>query len=187
MAYLTTDELIAEVSDHWYKKRDGNLYKLLDIFNAKFRKIEDDSEKIEQWRAVSTAEGTTLDLMGGDRKAYRINDNDNFYRFLIYIRFLLSHANGTAENLKHISKTALQTNQPFKIWKTGVRHIDISVPLDGLGDLKMEKFVLDNLQELVALGIWLDKIRWTADTDTQLYIGSATTVSEHYDLVADNL
>lgn len=33
MAYETTDQLIDLLSHHWYKRPDGNLYKLLDIYN----------------------------------------------------------------------------------------------------------------------------------------------------------
>lgn len=77
--------------------------------------------------------------------------------------------------------------QGWRIWQTGVRHIDITIPLAQLPDIGTEKFVLKNLQQLVALGIWLDKIRWTAESDSKLYMGADVTTSETYHLVADNV
>lgn len=180
----TTDELMAEISDNWYKPSDGNLYKLIDGFNGPFGIIESQSEKVTDWQEINKAEGTTLDLIGEGRKAYRVNNDDNLYRFLIYIRMLLSRAQGTMPSLNHITQTALQTHEQIKVYKTGTRHIEITVPLSVVNNLTTERFILDNLRELVAMGIWLDKIRWTEQKDVQVYRGVGMTYSEQYYLEA---
>lgn len=171
MAY-TTDELIAEVSDHWEKAPEGNFYKLLDTFNESIESISYNSEKVAEWRAIKNAEGTTLDLLGEDRTAYRPTEADDPYRFLIWIKILLSKAQGTMPSIVKISGTALQNYDGFKVWKTGIRHIAISIPYSYMTDLPTEKFILDNLQRLVAMGIWIDKIVLPAPTRIDGYIGA---------------
>ena len=173
MAY-TTDELIEEVSDHWQKSPDGNFYKLLDTFNQPLEHISMVSDRVADWRQISVAEGTTLDLHGEDRTAYRPTDADDPYRFLIWIKILLSRAQGTVPSIVRIAGTALQNFDGFQVWKTGIRHIAISIPYSYMTDLPTEKFILDNLQRLVAMGIWIDKIVLPAPTKLTGYVGAYT-------------
>ena len=85
MAYETTDQIVAELSDHWYKQSDGNIYKLFDTYNGHLEKISDCGDKVMQWRGIQDAEGTTLDLFGKDINTYRPTKDDPPYRFLIYL------------------------------------------------------------------------------------------------------
>ena len=94
MAYETTDQLIAEAADHWNKRHDTVFYNLIDIFNQYLGKIDDNGKKIEDWTELRNAEGATLDLIGQDYKAYRISDDDETFRFIIFIHILMSHAQG---------------------------------------------------------------------------------------------
>ena len=64
MAYETTEQLLAEISDYWDKRPQGNVYKLIDAFNAPLEAISDNAYKVERWRALQDAKGTTLDLVG---------------------------------------------------------------------------------------------------------------------------
>lgn len=174
MAYETTDQLVALLSDRWYKEPDGNLYKLVNTFNAPLETKSDVEDKIAQWREINEAEGTTLDMLGGDRKAYRPSSSDDPYRFLIYIKSLMARAQGTAPSIVHIAGTALQNTEGFKIIRTGVRHVAISIPFSMLISLNMQKFILENLQKLLALGIWLDYIEMPMQTSQTQYIGLAS-------------
>lgn len=174
MAY-TTDELIEEVSDHWQKAPEGNFYKLLDTFNQPLEHISMVSDRVTEWRQISIAEGTTLDLHGEDYTAYRPTDADDPYRFLIWIKILLARAQGTVPSIVRIAGTALQNFDGFKVWQTGIRHIAISIPYSYMTDLPTEKFILDNLQRLVAMGIWIDKIVLPAPTHLNGYIGAYTS------------
>ena len=175
MAYETTDQLIDLLSHHWYKRHDGNLYKLLDIYNSNLEQISDSGEKVAEWRAIKNAEGTTLDLFGKDIETYRPTKDDPPYRFLIYLKTLLARAQGTIPSIVKITGEALGTRQGLKIWKTGPpRHIAIQIPWDYVSELPVEKFLLENLQHMLALGYWLDYIVFRADTPLKLYIGVGT-------------
>ena len=177
MAYETTDQLLALPSHHWYKEHDGNLYKLLDVFNGDLEHISDSGDKVAKWRGIFDAEGTTLDLFGKDISTYRPTKSDPPYRFLIYLKTLLARAQGTIPGIVKITGEALGTKQGLKIWKTGPpRHIAIQIPWDYVSEWPVEKFLLENLQHMLALGYWLDEIVFVTTTKLPLYVGMGTQI-----------
>lgn len=172
MAYETTDQLIAEISDHWVKDPRGNMYKLLDTYNNGFEQISDMADKVERWRAIQDAEGSTLDLFGQDINTSRPTKADDPYRFLIRLKILLSRAQGTIPSIVHITSTALGTDKGIKIWHLAEpRHVGIMLPWDYINDDYIQRFLVNNLQHMLALGYWLDVIVFYASTQKQNYLG----------------
>lgn len=172
MAYETTDQLIAEVADHWNKKKDTVFYQLLDSYNSLLEKISDENEKIAEWRSIDKAKGTTLDLIGQDYKAYRISDDDETFRFIIFLHILISRAQGTIPSMVKILGTALNAKpEQFKVYKTGLRHIGIEIPWDNVQTLQMQKFIIKNIQNLLAMGYWIDEIKFVSTSHLKLYAG----------------
>ena len=175
MAYEKTDELIAQLADHWNKRQDTVLYKLLDVYNQELEKVSDEAQKVEKWRSLKEAKGTTLDLLGQDRKAYRISDDDDTYRFIIFVHILMSHAQGTIPSMVHIMSTALNAEpEKFKVYKTGLRHVGMKIPWDYVQTLQMQKFIIKNLQNMLAMGYWIDEIVFVTTTNLPLYVGMGT-------------
>ena len=171
MVYETTDQLLALTSHHWYKEHDGNLYKLLNVFNGDLERISDSGDKVAKWRGIFDAEGTTLDLFGKDIETYRPTKDDPPYRFLIYLKTLLARAQGTRPSIVKITSAAIGTDQGLKIWNTGIpRHVGIQIPWDYVSQWPIEKFLLKNLQHMLALGYWLDVIVFKTTTHLPLYI-----------------
>lgn len=181
----STDELLAEVSQYWANYNGSNLWQLMDVLNKPMTDISATAKQVEDFREINVASGSTLDLFGEDFKASRVNHDDELYRFLIYIKSLVAKSQGTVPSIVNISETALQKKQGVKIFQNSTRHIIIQIPLDQISDLKTERLLLDNLKELVALGIWLDQIKFDAATEATEYIGTATTYHETVNLVAD--
>lgn len=180
MAYETTDQLIAEISDHWVKDPRGNMYKLLDTYNTGFEQISDMADKVERWRAIQDAEGTTLDLFGQDINTSRPTKADDPYRFLIRLKILLSRAQGTIPSIVHITSTALGTDKGIKIWHLAEpRHIGIRLPWDYVNDDYIQRFLVNNLQHMLALGYWLDCIVFRSDSPLPLYIGVGSQDKTH--------
>lgn len=177
MAYETTDQLIAEVADHWNKKKDTVFYQLLDSYNSLLEKISDENEKIADWRSIDKAKGTTLDLIGQDYKAYRISDDDETFRFIIFLHILISRAQGTIPSMVKILGTALNAKpEQFKVYKTGLRHVGIEIPWDNVQTLQMQKFIIKNIQNLLAMGYWIDEIVFVTTTKLPLYVGMGTQI-----------
>ncbi|MCT0164377.1 hypothetical protein EFM11_02235 [Lactobacillus helveticus] len=172
MAYETTDELLAEISDHWVKEPNGNLYKLLDTYNGGFEQISDMANQVEEWRAIQDAKGTTLDLFGQNLSTSRPTQKDDSYRFLLRLKVLLSRAQGTLPSITHITSVALGTTQGTQIWNTDTpRHIGIQLPWDHINDNYIQPFLLDNLKHMIPLGYWINAIIFRTSTPLPLYIG----------------
>ena len=179
MAYETSEQLLAEISDYWYKRPGGNLYKLIDAFNEPLEAISNNANKVERWRALKDAKGTTLDLFGKDIQTYRPSNDDDEYRFIIHIMELLSRAQGTIPSIYKIASSALQTGEGFKVWKTSIRHVGIQVPFDAFKTLRMQKFIIRNFQNLLAMGYWIDEIKFLYEEKQTWYIGAATQDRKH--------
>lgn len=181
----STDELLAEVSQYWANYNGSNLWQLMDVLNKPMTEISENAKQVEDFREINVASGSTLDLFGEDFKASRVNHDDELYRFLIYIKSLVAKSQGTVPSIVNISETALQKKQGVKVFQNGTRHIVIQIPLSKIDSLKTERLILDNLKELVALGIWLDKISFDTRTDAQQYLGTTTTIYEKVKLVVE--
>lgn len=178
MAYETSEQLLAEISDYWYKRPGGNLYKLIDAFNEPLEGISTNANKVERWRALKDAKGTTLDLFGADIQTYRPSQDDDNYRFIIHIMELLSRAQGTIPSMMKIMSSALETDQGFKVWKTNIRHVGVQIPFDAVKTVRMQKFIIKNLQNMLAMGYWIDEIVFVTKTDLPLYIGVVGRMSD---------
>lgn len=181
----STDELLAEVSQYWANYNGSNLWQLMDVLNKPMTNISATAQQVENYREINVASGSTLDLFGEDFKASRVNHDDELYRFLIYIKSLVAKSQGTVPSIVNISETALQKKQGVKVFQNGIRHIIIQIPLSKVDSLKTERLILENLKELVALGIWLDKLSFDTRTDALQYLGATTTITEKVNLVAE--
>lgn len=181
----STDELLAEVSQYWANYNGSNLWQLMDVLNKPMTDISATAQQIENYREINVASGSTLDLFGEDFKASRVNHDDELYRFLIYIKSLIAKSQGTVPSIVNISETALQKKQGVKVFQNGVRHIIIQIPLSKVDSIKTERLILENLKELVALGIWLDRISFNTRTDATQYLGATITNYEKVNLVAE--
>ncbi|WP_236629327.1 hypothetical protein [Lactobacillus sp. HT06-2] len=91
---------------------------------------------------------------------------------MIRLMKLASRAQGTIPSIIKITSYAIEHNGGFKIWKTGPpRHIGIQIPWDYVQRWPIEKFLLENLQHMLALGYWLDEIVFFTRTELPLYVG----------------
>lgn len=181
----STDELLAEVSQYWANYNGSNLWQLMDVLNKPMTDISATAKQVEDVREINVASGSTLDLFGEDYKVSRVNHDDDLYRFLIYIKSLVAKSQGTVPSIVNISETALQKKQGVKVFQNGTRHIIIQIPLEKIENLKTERLLLDNLKQLVALGIWLDRISFDTRTDATQYLGSTITDHEKINLIAE--
>lgn len=171
---VTTDQLLAEISDYWNKQPDSNLYKLVDIYNSGFNDIANDLQVVDDWRAIKDAQGTTLDLIGADEQAYRVTQNDDAYRFWIWIKYLMARAQGTYPSLMKIGKSSLKTDRGFNIWKTGTRHVGVQMPYSlMIDDLHTSKLIAENLQNMIALGYWIDNLSLSTSAKGVINLGTA--------------
>lgn len=176
MNYKTTDELMSELSTHWDRRQNSNLYKLLDVYNTRMVKIAKKSKRIAKQRSIKKAKGGALNLMGKDRGLIRNTNDDNLFRFMVYIKTLLSKADGTFPKIAEITGTALNSNEEIRIIKTGVHHISVSLPLDMFKDSESQKLIIKNISQLTALGIWLDNFIFENENGEKIVIAASKVV-----------
>lgn len=184
----STPQLLAEISDYWDKHKGSNIYKLIDSFNDPFGVFSKKANKVARWRALDNAKHTTLDLFGKDISTYRTTSDDNTYRFFIKLMNLLSKGQGTIPDIVRITRDALDEDDPgLKIKKSGYRHITIAMPFDYIANSEIQKFILGNMQRMLALGYWLDKIIFYVNFKIEGFIGAGqtdlTTESEKHSAV----
>ena len=175
MRYSSTDDIMREISDHWEKSKDSNLYKVIDVFSQPLLDIATESESIAEQRSIKEAKGNALTLMGRDRNTIRNSNDDELFRFLVYIKTLLGQADGTFPKIADIANTALNSTDEVKIIKTGTHHISISLPLEDFKDSDAQKIIIKSVSQLTALGIWLDNFIFESVSGKQLIIQAATT------------
>lgn len=175
---VNTEQLLAEISDYWNKRPDSNMYKLVDLYNNTLNDITDDLNKVNTWRALSEAEGTTLDLIGADEQASRVTKSDDAYRFWIWIKYLMARAQGTYPSFVKIGKSSLGTDKGFDIWKTGIRHVGVQIPYNLIPDLPTNKLIVENLQNMLALGYWIGEIHLPVDIEGTLHAGTLLTTDQ---------
>lgn len=76
-------ELLARFPDIYDKRLDSNLGKLMTIVAEQLDKVQQTLALISAWRAIDTAEGTTLDNIGENVDQDRGAATDEIYRMLI--------------------------------------------------------------------------------------------------------
>lgn len=172
MDYRETSDFTFELSDHWNKTEGGNMYKLLDTIVGPMSTLFNQEDKISEERAISTASGQILTLMGKDRSINRNTNDDELFRFLVYLKALLGQADGTFPKIAEIADTALNSTEEVKIIKTGVHHISVSLPLDVFKDSDAQKTVIKNVSQLTALGIWLDNFIFENEDGKKIIIAA---------------
>lgn len=180
----TTSQLVAEASSYWRKDTDSNLYQLMDVYNGHMGMVSMGCQTVANMRSMGNAQGEVLDQFGQDRNTYRTSNDDELYRFTIYIKYLLANATGTVPSIGTIASQAFNRPHGITIYRSGTRHIVVKLPLDDVNDIKTEKLIAANIKQLVALGIWLDSISFVSATSSQEYYGVTTLSHESVKLTA---
>ena len=82
-----------------YKAKDSNIEKLFTVIGEENQRIEDTFELIERYRAISEAEGKTLDLIGENVLQKRNGEDDETYRRKILAKIRMNLSPGDIETL----------------------------------------------------------------------------------------
>ena len=180
MDYRETRDFTFELSDHWNKSEGSNIYKLLDTVVEPLSTIFTQEDKISDERAINKASGSMLTLMGKDRSISRNTNDDELFRFLVYIKALLGQADGTFPKIAEITNNALNTNEEIRIKKNGIRHISIIFPLDVFKDNDAQRIIINGVSQLVSLGIWVDDFIFESSEDKRIVIAAKQTLRKSF-------
>ncbi|MFK9119150.1 hypothetical protein ACJEBK_20020 [Peribacillus frigoritolerans] len=99
-----------KLTDVFTKNPDSMIGKYILLITEKTNEIRLTFEKIESWRDIQQAKGTTLDLIGKGWGQERGNVSDEVLRLLILARIARNNSNGTFNNMIEVLARTLNTD-----------------------------------------------------------------------------
>lgn len=175
MSIMQTDELLAEASDHWAKAGDSNLYNLFDCLTAPLNIASDNAEQVVDWRDITKAEGSTLDMIGEDKSVARVDSDDEFYRWLLKLRAMVFVNDPTIDNIERIVQAVFETKNYNLEVKPG-NQVLITLPASVLPqNLSKRAILLEYIQSLPAAGFGIT-LHFMSESNTIAYVSVGQVV-----------
>lgn len=176
MAIMQTDELLAEAADHWAKASDSNFYKLFDCMVEPLNCLSDNADTVRDWRDISIAKGATLDMIGNDKGVPRVDDDDEFYRWLLRMKEMVFANDPTIDNIERIVASVFGTSNFELETEPGKNGVQITLPASVLPqDLNKRAILLDYIQNLPAAGFRIT-LAFMSQTNTVVYVSVGQVV-----------
>jgi hypothetical protein len=107
---ITVQDMLRRLTDVFRKDPESNVGKLMSIFAAQLQKLEQTARRVEEWRDIDKAEGTTLDRIGENVGQPRGMATDEIYRILIKSKIARNLSKGDINTIITVLATALNTN-----------------------------------------------------------------------------
>ncbi|MBE7682015.1 hypothetical protein [Paenibacillus sp. P13VS] len=107
---ISAADLIRKLTDVFTKNPDSNIGKLLRIVSEPMNELKQDFEKIETWRDIDEAKGTTLDLIGGNVGQKRGAASDDVYRIMIKSKIARNLSKGDVNTIIRVIALAVGAN-----------------------------------------------------------------------------
>lgn len=107
---ITVQDMLRRLTDVFRKDPESNVGKLMSIFAAQIQKLEQTVQRVEEWRDIDKAEGTTLDRIGENVGQPRGAATDEIYRILIKSKIARNLSKGDINTIITVLSTALDTD-----------------------------------------------------------------------------
>jgi len=107
---ITVQDMLRRLTDVFRKNLDSNIGKLMAIFAEQLQKLEQTVQRVEEWRDIDKAEGTTLDRIGENVGQPRGVATDEIYRILIKSKIARNLSKGDINTIITVLATALNTD-----------------------------------------------------------------------------
>ncbi|MHA7580389.1 hypothetical protein ACX12E_08320 [Paenibacillus vandeheii] len=104
---ISATDLIRKLTDVFTKNPESNIGKLLRIVSDPINDLKQGFEKIEQWRDIDQAKGTTLDLIGGNVGQKRGAASDDVYRIMIKSKIARNLSKGDVNTIIRVIALAV--------------------------------------------------------------------------------
>jgi len=104
---ITVKDILGRLTDVFTKDPNSNLGKLLGILTEQLQKLEQTQSRIQEWRDINQAEGTTLDRIGENVVQPRGVATDEQYRILIKSKIARNLSRGDMNTIISVLATAL--------------------------------------------------------------------------------
>ncbi|MET3943187.1 hypothetical protein ABIC22_005999 [Paenibacillus sp. PvP094] len=144
---ISAADLIKKLTDVFTKNPDSNIGKLLRIVSEPMNELKQDFEKIETWRDIDEAKGTTLDLIGGNVGQKRGAASDEVYRIMIKSKIARNLSKGDVNTIIRVIALAVGANySDIKIQQKFYDPLDPEPAAISLMRLPLEKLASSGIE-----------------------------------------
>ncbi|MGF7436334.1 hypothetical protein [Lentilactobacillus senioris] len=179
--YQILRKMVDETSYVFDHDENSNWSGIFDILNHANQQERDQIKRFLEWQDLDKAEGKVLDDIGRDYGVSRIDNDDNFYRFLIRLAQLKNHTDGSIDSLYKLISFALQADPSEFVIRLGYEidgepnaiHVE-DIPNKYSDDPRKTRILLKYLEESRAAGIRLAGLTFQENNINNLYIGMAS-------------
>jgi len=183
--YKLLRQMVDETSYVFDHDDESNWTALFDILNHSDHVQRQQVQQLRDWKFIDNQSGKALDDTGKDYGVSRIDDNDDFYRFLIRLAKLKNHTDGSVDSLYRLIAYALQAEPNEFVIRFGYEvdgepnalRID-DVPNSYNTDTRKTRLLMKYLEQSVAAGIRLVGMTFQEINQNNLYIGMVSTTME---------
>ncbi|QBO37290.1 hypothetical protein EQG49_12875 [Periweissella cryptocerci] len=191
------DEILNVFPGLFTHREDSNFYKLLKVIVRELQAKEQLIEFMGEVRGFESAIGSTLDELGADFGLYRGMSKDDVFRTRIKAHAISNRSSGSINQLIDIAATSLRCkpNEINLVELGGVNESGniigepMAIRFDGLPlslikrdeDLRQ---LMEVLEANVPAGIRLDSIAFQDEVSGDIYLATAISHGESYELAA---
>lgn len=92
-------KILEMLSDYWAKRPDSNISKVFQILGTELDEMKEVADKVERWRDVDQAEGTSLELLASNIDQKRGAATDEILRLLVKSKAARGNSTGTIDDI----------------------------------------------------------------------------------------
>lgn len=172
------NEILNRLISVYKKSPDSNIGKIISIVAIELDVLKNTFNKIEEWRSIDNAKGTTLDLIGENVVQPRGKSTDEIFRVLIKSKIARNFSTGDIDNIIQVLSIALDAD-PTEI-KVQEHYEDAipdyaaisleSIPIARLNQVGMsaDQFV-QLVKKVVAAGVRVKQVELSGTFEFSIY------------------
>lgn len=103
-------KILAMMSDYWAKRPGSNISKVFQILGTEIDEMRGVADKVEEWRDVDKAEGTSLELLAANIDQKRGIATDEILRLLVKSKAARGNSAGTIDDIIHTVAVSLDAD-----------------------------------------------------------------------------
>lgn len=123
---ITTKDIISKLTDVFVKDPNSNLGKLCSIMADQLRKVQETNKRVQQWKNIDLAKGTTLDMIGSNIGQPRGIATDEVYRIMIKSKVAVNFSTSDINTIIRVLSIALDS--PYSDIRIEEMYTDTTTP-----------------------------------------------------------
>lgn len=190
--YTMLRQMVDQTSYVFDHDDNSNLTGIFEVLNHANYDQREQLKNIFDWQQLDNAQGKVLDMIGQDYGVNRIDNDDDFYRFLIRLAKIKNHTDGSIDSLYNLIAYALQAD-------TSEFHIRLGYEINGEpnairvdnvlnkynNDPRKTRLLMLYLSESIAAGIRLIGLSFQEINNNDLFVTGYSRAFIKYKVPSD--